>query len=185
VNTFVVVGLVAAAVAVLVLLGYNRLVRLRNRVDAAAADLDVRLRRRYDLIPNLIETVQGYAAHERALFEAVTAARAAGQAATHPAEQARAEERITTEVRRVIAVAEAYPELKADQRFRALADELTSTEDTIAFSRQLYNDTVESYATACQRIPTVLIARPFGFEPPEFFAADADARGPVVTRFEN
>lgn len=176
--TVVVVAVVAVLLAA-VLLGYNRLVRLRNRVRAAWHDIDVYVRRRHDLVPNLVETVKAYAAHERAVFDEVTRARTTAVAAERrgrPGEVATTEEALAGAVSRLFAVAEAYPELKADERFADLQRELAATEDKIAFSRQLYNDTVEAYRRATQRVPAVLVARRLGFEPPEFFSAAPSER---------
>jgi LemA protein len=161
---------------ILVITLYNRLVRFRNRVDNAWAQVDVQLRRRYDLIPNLVETVKGYAAHERETFEAVTQARARAQAAQGPAEQGAAEGLLGQALGRLFAVAEAYPELQADENFRQLQDELAQTENRIAVSRQVYNDTVLTYNNAIQTVPGVLFAGPFGFARKEFFELEGEAR---------
>lgn len=164
--------LVAVAIALLAvpLLVFNRLVKLRNRVESTWSDLDVQLVRRAELVPNLVEVVKGYAAYERETIEAVTAARHhLGESGGAPAERAVAEEDLGRRVDQLIAVAEAYPDLKADERFRQLSDELTATENKIAFSRQLYNDTVDAYRTAAQSFPGVVLAGPLGFEPPDFF----------------
>ena len=165
------IGLVLVVVAVLVVL-YNRLVTLRNRADNAWAQVDVQLRRRYDLIPNLVETVKGYAAHERETFEAVTNARARAQAAQGPAEQGAAEGILGQALGRLFAVAEAYPELQADENFRQLQTELADTENRIAVSRQVYNDTVLTYNNAVQTVPGVFFAGPFGFTKKEFFEVE-------------
>ena len=151
----IVVALVLAAVYF-----YNRLVTLRNRVDNAWAQIDVQLKRRYDLIPNLVETVKGYAAHERETFEAVTNARTRAQAAQGPGEQAQAEGILGQALGRLFAVAEDYPELQADENFRQLQDELAQTENRIAVSRQVYNDTVLTYNNAIQTVPGVLVRGP-------------------------
>jgi LemA protein len=172
---WIVLGVVALLVVALVLL-YNRLVRLRNRVDNAWAQVDVQLRRRYDLIPNLVETVKGYAAHERGTFEAVTEARTRAQAATTVQEQAGAENMLSQALGRLFAVAEAYPELQADENFRQLQDELAQTENRIAVSRQVYNDTVLTYNNAIQTVPGLLVAGPFGFAKREFFEIEEAAR---------
>jgi LemA protein len=172
---WIVLGVVALLVVALVLL-YNRLVTLRNRVENAWAQVDVQLRRRYDLIPNLVETVKGYAAHERETFEAVTNARARAQSAQGPAEQSAAEGILGQALGRLLAVAEAYPELQADENFRQLQDELAETENRIAVSRQVYNDTVLTYNTAIQTVPGVLVAGPFGFGRKEFFELEGEAR---------
>ena len=168
------------AVVVLLVVGivllYNRLVTLRNRVENAWAQVDVQLRRRYDLIPNLVETVKGYAAHERETFEAVTQARARAQSAQGPAEQSAAEGILGQALGRLLAVAEAYPELQADENFRQLQDELAETENRIAVSRQVYNDTVLTYNNAIQTVPGLLIAGPFGFTRKDFFELEGEAR---------
>lgn len=167
------VALVAAAVvALLTAYGYNRLVRLRNRVDTAWADLDVQLTRRRTLIPDLVAVVRAYAEHERDTLEAVTAARTAGEEASAPGEQASAEARVDQALSGLFAVAEAYPDLKADQRFRDLQTELVNTEDKVAFSRQLFNDTVTAYRNATQRFPTNLLAGLGRFEERELFETD-------------
>jgi LemA protein len=155
---------------------YNRFVRLRNRVDNAWAQIEVQLKRRHDLIPNLVETVKGYAAHERGTFEAVTQARAAAQGAQSPAEAAQAEGILSQALGRLFAVAEAYPELQADENFRQLQSELAETENRIAVSRQVYNDTVLTYNNAIQTFPGVVIAGPFGFMKREFFEVDDGER---------
>jgi LemA protein len=172
---WIVIGVVALLVVALVFL-YNRLVTLRNRVENAWAQVDVQLRRRYDLIPNLVETVKGYAAHERETFEAVTNARTRAQAAQGPADQSAAEGILGQALGRLFAVAEAYPELQADENFRQLQDELAETENKIAVSRQVYNDTVLTYNTAIQTVPGLLIAGPFGFGRREFFELEGAAR---------
>ena len=178
---WIVLAVVALLVVGLILL-YNRLVRLRNRVDNAWSQVDVQLRRRYDLIPNLVETVKGYAAHERETFEAVTAARTRAQAAGTVQDQAQAENMLSQALGRLFAVAEAYPELQADENFRQLQDELATTENRIAVSRQVYNDTVLSYNNAIQTVPGVLVAGPFGFAKREFFEIEEAAReAPRVT----
>ena len=172
---WIVLGIVVALVVGVVLL-YNRLVTLRNRVENAWAQVDVQLRRRYDLIPNLVETVKGYAAHERETFEAVTNARARAQQAQGPADQSAAEGILGQALGRLFAVAEAYPELQADENFRQLQDELAQTENRIAVSRQVYNDTVLTYNTAIQTVPGNLVAGPFNFDKKEFFELEGEAR---------
>jgi LemA protein len=176
----VLVGLVVLLGLALVLL-YNRLVRLRNRVDNAWAQVDVQLRRRYDLIPNLVETVKGYASHERATFEEVTAARTRAQQAQGVDEQAQAENALTAAIGRLFAVAEAYPELRATENFQQLQADLTDTEGKIAVSRQVYNDTVLTYNTAVQTIPANLVAGMLGFRARQFFETeDATREAPRV-----
>jgi LemA protein len=162
-------------------LGYNGLVKRRNQVDNAWSQIDVQLKRRHDLIPNLVETVKGYAAHERGTFEAVTAARANAINAQSPAQQAQAENVLSGALKSLFAVAEAYPDLKANQNFLNLQEELTSAEDRVAYARQYYNDSVLSYNTQVQKFPTVLLAGAFHFEKREFFdAAPEDTETPRV-----
>jgi LemA protein len=171
----VILAIVALAVITVIVL-YNRFVRLRNRVDNAWAQIEVQLKRRWDLIPNLVETVKGYAAHERETFEAVTQARAAAQQARTPEQSAAAEGILGAALGRLFAVAEAYPELQADENFRQLQTELSETENRIAISRQVYNDSVLTYHNAIQTFPGVLLAGAFGFEPREFFELEDDAQ---------
>jgi LemA protein len=166
-------------VLLLVVLGvlfYNNLVRLRNRVDNSWAQIEVQLKRRWDLIPNLIETVKGYAAHERETFEAVTAARTRAQQAQTPAETAQAEGILGQALGRLFAVAEAYPELQADENFRQLQTELAETENRIATSRQVYNDTVLTYNNAIQTFPGAVLAGPLRFTAREFFDVEDEAQ---------
>jgi LemA protein len=180
-----VVCLLLVVLVVWLVASYNRLVRLRNQVDASWAQIDVQLKRRYDLIPNLVETVKGYAAHERGTLEAVTQARnnAVAASGADPAARAAAENAVTATLGRLFALAEAYPNLKANENFAALQGELTNTEDKIAYSRQFYNSSVQSYNNATQTIPTNFIAGPFGFTKKTFFEAPGEERGPVQVRF--
>jgi LemA protein len=166
-----------------VIVAYNGLVRLRNRIDNAWAQIDVQLRRRYDLIPNLVETVKGYASHERETFESVTQARAQAINAQGVANQAEAENQITGALKSLFAVAEAYPDLKANQNFLSLQEELTATEGRIAYARQFYNDEVLKLNTRIQTFPTNMLAGAFGFTQREYFEADDASRGPVQVRF--
>jgi LemA protein len=177
----VLVGIVLVLALVLILF-YNRLVRLRNRVDNAWAQVEVQLKRRWDLIPNLVETVKGYAAHERETFEAVTQARARAQQAQTPGETAQAEGILGAALGRLFAVAEAYPELQADENFRQLQTELAETENRVAVSRQVYNDSVLTYNNAIQTFPGAVLAGPFGFAAREFFEVEVEAQreAPVV-----
>jgi LemA protein len=169
-------------IAVLVLLAlllvsmYNRLVRLRNRSENAWAQVDVQLRKRYDLVPNLVETVKGYAAHERGVFEEVTKARAAAQQAQGVRQQAEAENALTAAIGRLFAVAEAYPQLRATENFQSLQAQLTDVEQGIAVARQVYNDTVLTYDTAIETVPTSVIAGLFNFRPREYFEVEGAAR---------
>src|SRR5437870_1827004 len=179
-----VIVLVVVLLAVLIVAGmYNGLVRLRNRVAAAWAQIDVQLRRRYDLIPNLVETVKGYAAHERETLDSVREARANAINAQGVVQQAQAENQITSALKSLFAVAEAYPELKANQNFLALQEELTATEGRIAYARQFYNDEVTKLNTRIQSFPTVILARSFGFTRRDYFEADDTSRGPVTVHF--
>jgi LemA protein len=174
---WLIVILVAIALLVMALIVlYNRFVQLRNRVDNAWAQIEVQLKRRWDLIPNLVETVKGYAEHERGTFEAVTQARANAQKASGPAETAAAEGILGQALGRLFAVAEAYPELQADENFRQLQTELGETENRIAVSRQVYNDTVLTYNNAIQTFPGLLIAGVFNFLKREFFETDETQR---------
>jgi LemA protein len=176
-------GLAVFAVLVLWLaLTYNRLVRLRNRTSNAWAQVDVQLKRRYDLIPNLVETVKGYASHERETFEEVTRARTAAQQASSVQDQAQAENALTAAIGRLFAVAEAYPELRAAENFRQLQAQLSETEQKIAVARQVYNDTVLTYNNAIETVPATFVANVLGFSARPFFEAeDATREAPKVT----
>jgi LemA protein len=171
---------VVAAVAI-----YNRLVRLRNRAENSWAQVDVQLRRRYDLIPNLVEAVKGYAAHERGTFDEVTQARTAAQQAKGVAEQAEAENVLTAAIGRLFAVAEAYPQLRATENFQQLQAQLAETEQKIAVSRQVYNDTVLSYDNALETVPTNIVASVFGFRPQAYFETEGAAREAPAVQFSN
>lgn len=165
----------AALLIVAVIVIYNSLVKLRNRVDNAWGQVEVQLKRRYDLIPNLVETVKGYASHEKDTFEQVTQARAGAQSASGPAEQAGAENFLTSALRQLFAVAEAYPELRASENFASLQADLADTENKIAISRQIYNDTVLTYNNQVQQIPTNIVAAITGFSVREFFEGGPEA----------
>lgn len=171
--------IVAVAIVVVLLVAgvllYNRLVRLRNRTENSWAQVDVQLRRRYDLIPNLVEAVKGYAAHEHQVFDDVTQARAAAQQAKTVDEQSQAEGVLGAALGRLVAVAEAYPQLRATENFQQLQAQLADTEQKIAVSRQVYNDTVLTYDTALETVPTSLVARPLGFQARPYFEADEAA----------
>lgn len=169
----VIIVVVLVLVLVLVVFGsYNGIVRLRNQVDNGWAQIDVQIKRRADLIPNLVETVKGYAAHERGTFDAVVQARSAQLAATNPAEAAAAEGPITAALGRLFALAEAYPDLKADANFRQLQAEITATEDRIAYARQFYNDSVTNYHNRIDTFPGVIVAKLGTFPHRELFEAD-------------
>jgi LemA protein len=172
-------------VALYLVVTYNGLVRLRNRIEGAWAQVDVQLRRRYDLIPNLVETVKGYATHERETLEAVIRARNAAVDAHGVAEQAQAENMVTGALRQLFALSESYPQLKANEVFLNLQEELSGTEGRIAYARQYYNDSVERYNTKIQSFPAVLVAGPLRFTEREYFEADEATRGPVQVDFGN
>ena len=175
---WVVLGIVVV-LALAVVWIYNRLVTLRTRVDNGWSQIDVQLRRRADLIPNLVETVKGYAAHERELFERVTEARARSLGATGVADQANAENQVSAGLRQLLAVVENYPDLKANQNFLALQEELIGTESKIAYARQFYNDQVMRLNTLLQSFPSSIVARAFGFQERPFFEIEEGTRGPV------
>jgi LemA protein len=172
---------VVALVLVFAVLGYNRLVRLRNEADTGWSNIDVQLQRRGDLIPNLVEAVRGYAAHERAVFEEVTKARAALLQAGTPGAAGEANDILSAALGRLFAVAEAYPELQASENFLRLQEDLTDTEDKISAARRYYNSTVMHFNTAIQSIPWVFVARPLGFHAKEFFSAEGDTAAPQVS----
>ncbi len=180
--TLWVLGLLALLVLWLIMT-YNNLVVQRNRIENAWSQIDVQLRRRYDLIPNLVETVKGYAAHEKEVFERVTQARASAIAAGSVGEQGKAENMLTGALRSLFAVAENYPQLRATENFQQLQEELSGTESKIAFARQFYNDTVLRYNNARQTFPAALIANQFGFSPREYFEMEEAAREPVKVKF--
>jgi LemA protein len=169
------------AVAVVVI--YNRLVRLRNRSEASWAQVDVQLRRRYDLIPNLVEAVKGYASHERATFEEVTEARTRAQQAEGVEEQAKAENVLTAALGRLFAVAEAYPELRATENFQQLQGQLAEVEQNIVISRQVYNDAVLSYDNALETVPTNVVAGMFNFRPRAYFETEGVTREAPSVQF--
>ncbi len=179
----IVIGVIIAVVVAWLIVTYNGLVNMRNRIEAAWAQIDVQLRRRYDLIPNLVETVRGYASHERETLEKVTQARNMAVSAEGPAAQAQADNMLTGALKSLFAVSEAYPDLKANQSFLELQEELTSTEDRISYSRQFYNDQVRVYNTKIQQFPTVIVAGAFKFTEREYFEAEDEARGPVQVQF--
>jgi len=174
-NTWIVVGVVVALIVVGVLY-FNSLVRLRNRVENGWAQIGVQLKRRLDLIPNLVETVRGYANFEKSALEAViTARQGALSAPATPVAQAGADNALTGALRQLFALSEAYPDLKANQNFLALQEELTATEGRVAYARQFYNDEVLRYDNAIEKFPGLIFARIFGFGPKEYFEAEAAA----------
>jgi len=182
---YIVIALVVIVLIWLVA-SYNGFVTLTNRAKEALSDIDVQLKRRYDLIPNLVETVKGYASHETAAFENVTKARAAAMGATAPADKLAAENQLSGTLKTLFAVAEAYPDLKANQNFLSLQQELADTEDKIQASRRFYNSTVQELNTKLQSFPGNIIASNFGFSSMQLFAlgaSDAAASEPVKVSF--
>ena len=178
-----IIAIVAGVLVLILIFIYNRLVRLRNRTDNAWAQVDVQLKRRYDLIPNLVETVKGYASHEKTTFEEVVKARNVAQAAEGIAEQAAAENVLTGALRKLFALAEAYPELRASENFQQLQGELAETENKISISRQIYNDSTLTYNNAVQTVPSNLVAGIFGFRVREYFEVEGEARSAPEVRF--
>jgi LemA protein len=172
----VVLVLLAVVVAVVGVVMFNRLVRYRNLVADGWAGIDVQLTRRAEVVPNLVEVVKGYRVHESDALERVTAARAQATQASGPAEAGKAEQKLERSVGSLIAVAEGYPDLKANQNFLDLQRELSTLEEDVAFARQYYNAVVRKYNTLQQTFPVVLIAGPMGFRTAEYFQADADDR---------
>ena len=182
----IIVIIVVVLIGLFLILTYNGLVRARNRVDNAESQIEVQQKRRYDLIPNLVETVKGYAAHERQTLEAVTNARANAinaQQGGSLAQQASAENVLSGALKSLFAVAEAYPDLKANQNFLNLQEELTATEDRIAYSRQFFNDAVLKYNNAIQTFPRNVLAGMFGFDRREFFDAEPGTEAPPAVQF--
>jgi LemA protein len=185
VDTIIVIASIGIAVlAVLFLIAtFNRLVRLRNRAENAWAQIDVQLRRRADLVPNLVETVRGYASHERETFQAVTEARAQVGRARTIEQRAEAENVLTAALGRLLAVSEAYPELRATEQFQELQRQLDDIEQKLAVSRQVYNDTVLTYETARETFPTNLLAGMLGFGPRAYFEVEGAAREAPQVKF--
>ncbi|HJR45571.1 MAG TPA: LemA family protein [Actinomycetota bacterium] len=179
---WIVIGVLVLLVIAMVLV-YNRLVALRNRTEAAWSQIDVQLKRRYDLIPNLVETVKGYAAHERETLEAVIQARQQAVGAQGVENQAQAENMLTQALRQLFAVAEAYPDLKANENFLALQEELTATEGRIAYARQFYNESILAYDNARETFPTNLVAGAFNFEEKPYFEIEEASRENVTVDF--
>ncbi|HLM64160.1 MAG TPA: LemA family protein [Acidimicrobiales bacterium] len=179
----IILVILVVLVGLYLVVSYNGLVSLRNRIENAWAQIDVQLRRRYDLIPNLVETVKGYASHERETLDAVIQARNAGMNASGPHDQAEAENQISGALKSLFALSEAYPDLKANQNFAQLQEELTGTEGRIAYARQFYNDTVFRYNTKIQSFPSNILANSFKFREREYFQADDETRGPTQVQF--
>lgn len=179
-----VILVVIALLAVSIIAIYNSLVRRRNEVDNAWSQIDVQLKRRLDLIPNLVETVKGYASHEKATLDAVIQARnTAMSASSSPHAQATADSAVTGALRQLFALSEAYPDLKANQGFVSLQEELSNTESRIAYARQFYGDGVLAYNTAIQKFPSSIVARVFNFADREYFEAEDAARVTPQVKF--
>src|SRR3989344_887513 len=181
----ILIGIVVIALVVVafIWLTYNQLVTLRERIAEALSSIDVQLKRRTDLIPNLVDTVKGYAKHEKQLLENVTNARAQLMKAKSPEQKAQANNMLTDTLKSLFAVAESYPDLKASTNFSNLQDELTDTEYKIAYSRQFYNSNVLSYNTKIKMFPTNLVAGQFNFKEQEFFEAEPSSKEPVKVSF--
>jgi LemA protein len=183
-GALVILLIIVGAVVVLVIGMYNSLITLRNRCDNAWSQVDVQLRRRYDLIPNLVETVKGYAKHEREVFEKVTQARASAINAQTVKDQGQAENMLTGALKSLFAVAENYPDLKANQNFLMLQEELAGTEGKVAYARQFYNDVVMKFNMKQQVFPSNIIANMFGFKIKDYFQIEDEiAKGPVKVSF--
>jgi LemA protein len=182
----IIIVVIVVLIALFVVASYNGMVRGRNKVDESWSGIDVQLKRRHDLIPNLVETVKGYATHEREVFQAVTDARTRAMSASTPAAAGAAEGILGQAIGRLFAVAEAYPDLKASQNFLELQGTLNQLESEIAASRRIYNSNVQSYNTRIQSFPGVTLAGPFGFQKREFFELDNPAdREPVAVSFSD
>ena len=180
----IIVAVLVLALVIYLIVAYNGLIRRRNQIENAWSQIDVQLKRRLDLIPNLVETVKGYAAHEKETLDAVIRARNAAVAAPDtPGAQAQAEGALTGSLRQLFALGEAYPDLKANQNFLALQEELSSTEGRVAYARQYYNDSVLSYNNKLQQFPTVFYARMLKFERREYFEADEAAHTTPTVEF--
>lgn len=180
---YIVIGVIVLAVIAFIWLLYNGIITAKLRVSEALSQIDVQLKRRTDLIPNLVETVKGYAKHEKELFEKVTEERASLVSAKGTEEKAKINNQLSSTLKSIFAVAEAYPDLKASQNFMELQEEVTDTENKIAYARQFYNSNVLDYNTKLNLFPNVLIARLFNFQPAEFFAATEDEKKSVKISF--
>ena len=182
-NIGLVIGIVVVLVLIYLWFTYNSLVVLRERIKEALSQIDVQLKRRADLIPNLIETVKGYAKHEKEVFEKVTQARANMLKAQTPQQKAEADNMMEKALKSIFAVAEAYPDLKASENFLNLQEELTDTENKISYSRQFYNSNVLAFNSSIKTFPTILIANQLGFKPAEFFETEEESKKEVKVKF--
>jgi len=174
----IIIGLVLYVITI-----YNRLITLKHRVDNAWAQIDTQLKRRYDLIPNLVETVKGYASHEKEILEKITELRYKAMSAGNISEASQANNQLTQALKSLFALAEAYPELKANQNFLNLQEELSNTENKIAFARQFYNDTVLEYNRALEMFPTNILARWMNLTPRVYYQVPPEETGPVKVQF--
>lgn len=181
--TLIIIGVIILVIGGWLLMSYNSLVTLRNRVREAWSQIDVQLKRRASLIPNLVETVKGYAKHEKEVFEQVTKARSALMGAGDPHEKAAANDMLTGALKSLFAVAEAYPNLRASENFKDLQDEISDTETKVAASRQFYNTNVLDLNNTIEMFPTVLIASIFGFKKEEFFKATEEEKKDIQVKF--
>jgi LemA protein len=180
----VIVLVLLALLVIYLISAYNGLIRRRNQIENAWSQIDVQLKRRHDLIPNLVETVKGYAAHERETLDAVITARNAAVGATTPSAAAAAEGQLMGSLRQLFALGEAYPDLKANQNFLALQEELSATEGRVAYARQFYNDSVLAYNNKLQQFPTMYFAKMLNFQRREYFEADEAARTVPDVKFQ-
>lgn len=181
--TMIVIGVIILVIAGWLLMTYNGLITLRNRVREAWSQIDVQLKRRSSLIPNLVESVKGYAKHEKEVFENVTKARSALMGASDPAHKAAANDMLTGALKSLFAVAEAYPALRASENFKQLQDEISDTETKVAASRQFYNTNVLDLNNTIETFPTALIANTFGFKQEEFFKATEEEKKDIAVKF--
>jgi LemA protein len=182
-TTTIIILAVAAAIVLWLIVAYNRFIRLKKRTEEAWSDIDVQLKRRHDLIPNLVETVKGYATHEREAFENVTRARAEAISAQGAAKKAEAENMLSGALKSLFAVAEAYPQLRASENFSRLQEELADTENKIQAARRFYNGNVRDLNTALEIFPSNIVAKMFGFKSAEFFEIEGGEKEPVQVKF--
>lgn len=182
-NPLIIVGIILVVLVLWLLFTYNSLVVLRNRVREAWSQIDVQLKRRASLIPNLVETVKGYAKHEKTVFEEVTKARTALMKADHPSAAAAADNMLTGALKSLFAVAEAYPNLKASDNFKALQDEISDTETKVAASRQFYNTNVLDLNNSLETVPSSFVGSMFGFKKEEFFKASDEEKKDIEVKF--
>ena len=180
---WIILIIVVAVLVLYVIATYNKLVRSRNKVRDQWAQIDVQLKRRYDLIPNIVETVKGYAKHEKEALEAVIAARSKALSATTPEEEMKADGDVSRALSKLLALTESYPELKANENFLKLQDSLSETENKIAYSRQFYNDNAKSYRNLVEMFPSNIVAKLFRFEPMAFFEASAEEKAAPKVQF--